>query len=98
MRGGGRMGRGFFRNAKREQGEAARDVALSARSRRGPIVALAFGGAILIAAIAIGTGVAVYASRDRAISESKRELENNARLLSRHYEHMIGEFTAVVKS
>jgi diguanylate cyclase (GGDEF)-like protein len=92
------MGRGLFRNAKREQGEAARDVALSARSRRGPIVALAFGGAVLIAAIAIGTGVAVYASRDRAISESKRELENNARLLSRHYEHMIGEFTAVVKS
>jgi diguanylate cyclase (GGDEF)-like protein len=88
----------FSKHRKRGRGAYAAGSAAPARPRRGPIVALAFGGAVLIAAIAIATALAVYASRDRAISESKRELENNARLLSRHYENTLGDFAAVVRS
>lgn len=64
-------------------------------ARRGPILALALGGGVLIAAIAIATVLAVFASRDRAILASKRELENNAHLIARHYEQMLGDFVAV---
>jgi diguanylate cyclase (GGDEF)-like protein len=67
-------------------------------SRRGPILALALGGFVLIAAIAVMTAMSVYASRDRAVSAAKRELENNAYLLARHYEQMLGDFTALMKS
>jgi diguanylate cyclase (GGDEF)-like protein len=89
------MSRVSFRD-RSQPGKLAHGVASSLR--RGPILALSFGGAILIAAIAVATALAVYASRDRAISASKRELDNNARLLSRHYENMLGDFAAVVKS
>ncbi|MDQ8729504.1 EAL domain-containing protein [Bradyrhizobium sp. LHD-71] len=65
--------------------------------RRGPILALALGGAILVAAIAVATAAAVFASRDRAISASERELENNARLLSRHIEQTLTDFVFLQK-
>jgi diguanylate cyclase (GGDEF)-like protein len=95
MAAGGGMSRVSFRD-RSQQGKFANGGRWS--PRRGPILALAFCGAILISAIAVATAVAVYASRDRAISASKRELENNARLLSRHFENMLGDFAAVVKS
>jgi diguanylate cyclase (GGDEF)-like protein len=93
------MRRLFSRDrSRRSEGESAQDIAMTSRPRRGPILALAFGGAILIVAIVSATAMAVYASRDRAISDAKRELENNAHLLSRHYDHMLGDFAAVIKS
>jgi hypothetical protein len=71
---------------------------MPSKPRRGPILALALCGGVLIAAIAIATAVAVYAFRDRTISAAKRELENNAHLLSRHYEQVLGDFAAVQKA
>jgi diguanylate cyclase (GGDEF)-like protein len=68
------------------------------RPRRGPILALALGGGILIAAIALATALAVSASRDRAINSAKRDLQNNAHLLARHYEQVLEDFHAVQKA
>ena len=67
-------------------------------SRRGPILALSLGGVVLIAAIAAATAISVFASRDRAISSARRELQNNAYLVARHYEHMLGEFTEMMRT
>jgi diguanylate cyclase (GGDEF)-like protein/PAS domain S-box-containing protein len=74
------------------------DTTMPAKPRRGPILALALGGGVLIAAIAIATALAVSASRDRAIGAAKRELENNAHLLARHYDQVLGDFAAVQKA
>lgn len=92
------MRRVIFRDSKLARSDAGHRGALPAKPKRGPVLALALGGAVLIVAIAVATVAAVYASRDRAISASKRELENHARLLSRHYENALGDFAAVVKS
>ena len=74
------------------------DVALPAKPRRGPILTLALGGSILIAAIGIATALAVSASRERAITSAKREIENNAHLVARHYDQVLGDFAAVQKA
>lgn len=93
------MKRGLFRgSASDDAGEFSARIAMSSRPRRGPILALALCGGVLIAAIAIATVIAVYAFRDRTISAAKRELENNAHLLSRHYEQVLGDFAAVQKA
>lgn len=90
---------GLFSSRQRhDAGDSAHGIAVPSKAKRGPILALSLGGAILIVAIAVATALAVYASRDRAIYEAKRELENSARLLSRHYDHMLSDFAAVVKS
>jgi diguanylate cyclase (GGDEF)-like protein len=60
-----------------------------------PIRWLVLGGALLIAAIAIGTAVMVGNFRDRALDNSKRELENTVLLLSRHFDQQLEDFGAV---
>ncbi len=93
------MGRVSFREyLQRERGGSAEDIALSARPRRGPIPALALCGGILVIAIAVATAMAVYASRDRAVSAAKRELENSALLVSRHFEQVLTDFIFVQKA
>jgi diguanylate cyclase (GGDEF)-like protein len=89
----------FFNHRWRgEGGSSAPDIPLPQRPRRGPILALSLCGGVLIAAIALATVLAVSASRDRAIHAAKRELENNAHLLARHYEQVLGDFHAVQKA
>jgi diguanylate cyclase (GGDEF)-like protein len=93
------MGRVSFREyLQRERGGSAEDIALSARPRRGPIPALALCGGILVIAIAVATAMAVYASRDRAVTAAKRELENSALLVSRHFEQVLTDFIFVQKA
>jgi diguanylate cyclase (GGDEF)-like protein len=60
-----------------------------------PIRWLIVGGALLIAAIAIGTTVMIGNFRERAIDNSKRELENTVLLLSRHFDRQLEDFGAV---
>ena len=59
---------------------------------------LIFGGAVIIATIAIGTLVSVGIFRDRAIANSRRELENTVMLLTRHYDQQFGELSRIQKS
>jgi len=60
-----------------------------------PIRWLVAGGALLIAAIAIGATVMVGNFRERALDNSKRELENTVLLLSRHFDQQLEDFGAV---
>jgi diguanylate cyclase (GGDEF)-like protein len=60
-----------------------------------PIRSLILGGVLLIAAIAIGTTVMVGNFRDRALDNSRRELENTVLLLSRHFDQQLEDFGAV---
>jgi diguanylate cyclase (GGDEF)-like protein len=60
-----------------------------------PIRWLIAGGGLLIAAIAIGATVMVGNFRERALDNSKRELENTVLLLSRHFDQQLQDFGAV---
>jgi diguanylate cyclase (GGDEF)-like protein len=63
------------------------------RSIRGYI----FSGALLIAAIAVGTTTMVSGFRERALKDSERELENTVLLLARHFDQQFEEFEVVQK-
>ncbi len=60
-----------------------------------PIRWLVAGGALLIATIAIGATVMVGDFRERALDNSKRELENTVLLLSRHFDQQLEDFGTV---
>ena len=60
-----------------------------------PIRWLIAGGGLLIATIAIGATVMVGNFRERALDNSKRELENTVLLLSRHFDQQLEDFCAV---
>jgi diguanylate cyclase (GGDEF)-like protein len=57
-----------------------------------PIRWLIICGALLIAAIAIGTAVTVGNFRERALNSSERELENTVLLLARHFDQQLEDF------
>jgi diguanylate cyclase (GGDEF)-like protein len=59
--------------------------------RRNPILWLVVCGILLIAAIAGGTAMMVRNFRDHAIESSKRELENAAVLLARHFDQQLDD-------
>ena len=61
---------------------------LVASFRRGPVLWLILSGALLVAAIIIGTVVMVSEFRERALSNSERELENTVLLLTRHFDQL----------
>src|SRR3954451_3863638 len=67
----------------------------SPRPAGNPIRLLIVGGGLLIAAITIGTTIMVGNFRDRALDSSKRELENTALLLSRHFDQQLHELGAI---
>jgi diguanylate cyclase (GGDEF)-like protein/PAS domain S-box-containing protein len=54
--------------------------------RRDPVLWLVLCGGLLVAAIVIGTAVMVGEFRERALSNSERELENTVLLLTRHFD------------
>jgi diguanylate cyclase (GGDEF)-like protein len=66
-------------------------------ARGGPVRWLIVGGALLIAAIAIGTAVMVSNFRERALRNSERELENTVLLLARHFDQQLQDFEFVQK-
>jgi diguanylate cyclase (GGDEF)-like protein len=64
---------------------------------QGPIRWLVLCGALLIAAIAIGTAVMIGHFRERALHNSERELENTVLLLARHFDQQLEDFTVIQK-
>src|SRR6202022_1451622 len=62
-----------------------------------PIRWLVICGALLIAAIAIGTVVMVGNFRERALHSSERELENTVLLLARHFDQQLEDFEVIQK-
>ena len=63
--------------------------------RGGPIRWLILGGALLIAAIAIGATIMAGNFRERALRNSERELENTVLLLARHFDHQLADVQVV---
>jgi diguanylate cyclase (GGDEF)-like protein len=63
----------------------------------GPIRWLVLYGALLIAAIAIGTAVMIGNFREQALNSSERELENTVLLLARHFDQELEDFTVIQK-
>jgi diguanylate cyclase (GGDEF)-like protein len=62
-----------------------------------PIRRLILGGALLIAAIALGTAIMASNFRERALNDSERELGNTVLLLAHHFDQQFEEFEAVQK-
>ena len=60
-----------------------------------PIRWLILGGALLIAAITIGTTIMADNFRERALSSAERELENTVLLLARHFDQQLADFIGV---
>ncbi|WP_426442922.1 bifunctional diguanylate cyclase/phosphodiesterase [Bradyrhizobium genosp. P] len=65
--------------------------------RSGPIRWLVVGGALLMAAIAIGATLMASNFRERALHNSERELENTVLLLARHFDQQLEELEVVQK-
>jgi diguanylate cyclase (GGDEF)-like protein len=68
------------------------DLDISASSVRGPIRWLILCGLMLIAAVAVGTAMAVSSFRERALENHRHELENTVLLLSRHFDQYLADF------
>ena len=69
---------------------------ISAVARSGPIRWLAMGGLLLIAAIAVGAAVMAGNSRERALKDSERELQNTVLLLARHFDQQLKDFVSIL--
>ncbi|PAY05501.1 diguanylate cyclase [Bradyrhizobium sp. UFLA03-84] len=61
----------------------------------GPIRWLILGGAVLMAAIAIGATLMAGNFRERALHNSERELENTVLLLARHFDQQLDDLEVV---
>src|SRR5258707_8595231 len=72
-------------------------LSVTAAVRGGPIRWLILGGALLIAAIAIGATVMAGNFRERALHNSEREWENTVLLLARHFDQQLEDFEVVQK-
>src|SRR6201992_647241 len=64
-------------------------------SRGGPIRWLVIGGALLIAAITLGTTIMAGNFRERALTAAERQLENNRLLMARHFDQQLEDFMAI---
>src|ERR1700733_4652171 len=95
------MGQGNSRPEYADEGAALAYFTHAKRngflSGAGPVFWVVFCGAMLISAIAMGTGLMISNFRDRAIAATDRQLENTVQLLTRHFDRQIEDFEAVRK-
>jgi diguanylate cyclase (GGDEF)-like protein/PAS domain S-box-containing protein len=66
--------------------------------RRDPVPWLVLCGGFLVAAIVLGTVVMVGEFRERALSNSERELENTVLLLTRHFDQQFDDSDAIANN
>ena len=66
-------------------------------ARSGPIRWLVVGGALLIAAIAVGAVLMGQNFRERALRNSARELENTVLMLAHHFDQQLQDFSVIQK-
>jgi diguanylate cyclase (GGDEF)-like protein len=78
--------------------DAGRLMSIGSLVRRSPIHWLILCGALLIAAIVIGTAVMVGNFRERALVSSERELENTVLLLARHFDQQLEDAEVIQNS
>src|SRR5690349_17749280 len=66
--------------------------------RRGRVGWLVACGAVLVAAIVLGTTIMVGQFRERALSNAERELENTVLLLTRHFDQQLEDSGAIARN
>ncbi|MEH2480246.1 diguanylate cyclase (GGDEF)-like protein/PAS domain S-box-containing protein [Nitrobacteraceae bacterium AZCC 2146] len=71
---------------------------IQAAIRRGSVRWLIVVGVLLVTAIAVGTAMTVNNFRQRALDNSKRELENTVLLLTRHFDQQFQDLQRIQKS
>jgi diguanylate cyclase (GGDEF)-like protein len=76
----------------------ARLRALLRRWRGAPLTWLIVGGFVLMAAMAVGTGLTVDRFRQNAIESGRDSLESSVRLLARHFDREFEDFAVLQKS
>ncbi|WP_027533480.1 EAL domain-containing protein [Bradyrhizobium sp. WSM3983] len=76
----------------------ARLRALLRQWRGAPLTWLIVGGFVLMAAMAIGTGLTVDRFRQNAIESGRDSLEGSVRLLARHFDREFEDFAVLQKS
>ncbi|MGY4499320.1 diguanylate cyclase (GGDEF)-like protein [Bradyrhizobium sp. GM24.11] len=76
----------------------ARLRALLRQWRGAPLTWLIVGGFVLMAAMAIGTGLTVDRFRQNAIESGRGSLESSVRLLARHFDREFEDFAVLQKS
>jgi diguanylate cyclase (GGDEF)-like protein/PAS domain S-box-containing protein len=79
----------------RTSSSVATGLRLAEPIRRGPVLWLTLCGGLLVAAIFAGTIVTIDEFRERALSNSERELENTVMLLARHFEQQFDDSETV---
>ena len=96
------MSRGHSRSNYADEGAALAYFTHAKRSGflrdAGPVFWFVFCGAVLIAAIALGTGLMISNFRDRALAATARQLENTVQLLTRHFDRQLEDFEYIQKS
>src|SRR5205807_136372 len=83
--GEGRM-RGLFHHLHGMKARTAATGRHLAATIRGPVLWLTLCGGLLVAAIFVGTIMMAGQFRERALTNSERELENTVLLLTRHFD------------
>ena len=76
----------IWRLSGRSESTAVAPHHSAASFRRGPVLWLILCGVLLVAAITISTALIIGQFRERALSNSERELENTVLLLTRHFD------------
>ena len=82
---------------KMPKAASGRHEGLDTANQRNPLNLLILGGVLLIVAIAIGTSFTIVSFRQRALSNSERELQNTVLLLARHFDRELDNLDAVQK-
>src|SRR5690349_911104 len=77
---------------------ADRSRAIAASVRRGPVTWLFLCGALLAAAILVGTAVMIGQFRERALANGERELENTVLLLTRHFDQQFEDSNTIAQN
>ncbi len=72
--------------------------AIAAAVRRGPVMWLFLCGALLAAAILVGTAVMIGQFRERALANGERELENTVLLLTRHFDQQFEDSNIISRN
>src|SRR3954471_20011895 len=72
--------------------------AIAAAVRRGPVMWLFLCGALLAAAILIGTAVMIGQFRERALANGERELQNTILLLTRHFDQQFDDSNIIARN
>ena len=79
----------------RETSAGATSGRRSTFDRRNPLNWLIIGGVTLIVFVVVGTAIIVLDFRERALSNSERELQNTVLLLARHFDRELHDFEDV---